>query len=112
MGGVLPIVVHLHLFQGAVYSPADLRAGNAQILRAEGHILLHHVGNDLVVRVLEDHAYAPADGKDPILVGGIDAADVDLAAGGKQNGIKVLGKGGFSAAVGAKDCYEAPLLNG
>ena len=36
-------------------------AGNAQILRGEGHVLLHHVGNDLVIRVLEHHAHAAAD---------------------------------------------------
>ena len=112
MGGVLPVLVHVHLLQGAVHSAADFRAGNAQILRAEGHILFHHVGNDLVVRILENHAHVPADGENPILVGGVDAADVDLAAGGKQYGIEMLGQGGFPAAVGSEDRHKASLLNG
>jgi len=41
--------------QGGGNTALDLLRGYTKILRAEGYVLLHHVGNDLVVRVLEHH---------------------------------------------------------
>ena len=112
MGRVGAVLVHVHLFQGAVHSAAYLRAGNAQILRAESNVLLHHIRHDLVVRVLEHHAHVSPNGDKPVFIGGIDAADVDLSPGGKQNGVEMLGKGGFSAAVGAEYGNKAAFFNG
>lgn len=79
MGRVGAVLVHVHLFQGAVHSAAYLRAGNAQILRAESNVLLHHIRHDLVVRVLKHHAHVSPNGDKPVFIGGVDAADVDLS---------------------------------
>ena len=87
-------------------------AGHAQILRAKGHVLLHHVGNDLVVRVLENHTHAAADCHNSGQVGGVDAVHIHLSAGRQQDRIEVLCQGGFSAAVGAQDGHKAAAFNG
>ena len=112
MGRVGAVIVHVHLFQGAVHSAANFRAGNAQIFRAESNVLLHHIRHDLVVRVLENHAHVSPNGDKPVFIGGVDAADVDLSPGGQQNGVEMLGKGGFSAAVGAEYGNKAAFFNG
>ena len=83
MGGMFPVLIHIHLLQGLVHPAADLGAGNAQILRAKCHILLHHIGNDLIVRVLKHHSHVPADHHEPRFIGSVDPADPHLSPGGQ-----------------------------
>ena len=71
----------MHL--GSMAIAPDLRAGNAQILRPKGYILLHHVGNDLIVRILEHHTNISPHRHQPVRVGGIQSADINLSAGGE-----------------------------
>ena len=109
---MLPVVIHVHCLQGVVHPLAYFRRGDPQILRGKGHVLLHHVSYNLVVRVLEDHAYRPADVQQPAVVGGVDAVHIDRAPGGEKDGIHVLGQGGLAAAVVAQHGHEGALLNG
>ena len=51
--GVFP---HAHGFEGIVHAAADVLRRHAEVFKAKGAVLLHHGGDDLVVRVLEDHA--------------------------------------------------------
>ncbi len=81
MGRVGDKLAHTHGGQGIVHPAADLLRGHAQVLRGKGHVLLHHVGDDLVVRVLEHHAHPAADLQKQFLVGGVHALHVHLAAG-------------------------------
>ena len=111
MGRVGAVFVHSDRFQGVVHAAADLLRRYAEILRRKGHILLHHVGDQLVVGILKDHANRAADVQKPLLVGGVQSEDVDAAALRQKHGVKMLGKGGFAAAVVAKDCHKAALLN-
>ena len=111
MGRMGPILVHAHLLQRIVHTMADHGACDAQIFGRKGHVLLHHVGNDLVVGVLEDHAHAAPDGDQQLLVGGVHAVDMAGSAAGQQNGIEMLGKGRLARAVGAQDGNEAALLD-
>ena len=99
------------MFQRLLHTAGDLRAGNTQVFRAKGHILFHHVGDDLIIRILENHTHITADADQKFLIGGIQAADIDLAAAGKQNGIKMLGKGGFSATIAAQNRHKTTLFN-
>ena len=85
MGRMLPVFVHSHLAQGLVHSAADFRTGDPQIFRAKRHILFHHIGNDLVVRVLEHHAHIATHCHQPIRIGGIQSADVNLTSGRQQD---------------------------
>ena len=111
MGRVGAVFVHTNGLQSVVHAAADLLARYAEVLRCKGHVLLHHVGDHLVVGILEDHAHRAADVQEPLLVGGVQAKDVDAAALRQKNGVKMLGEGGFAAAVVAKDCHKAALLN-
>ena len=63
MGRVADEFAHANSGQGIVYPLSNLLTGHPQVFRCEGHILLHHVGHDLVVRVLEHHAHPLADGQ-------------------------------------------------
>ena len=111
MGRVGAVFVHSDRFQGVVHAAADLLRRYAEILRRKGHILLYHVGNHLVVGILKDHAHRAADIQKPLLIGGIQPEDVYAAAFRQKDGVKMLGEGGFSAAVVTKNRHKAALLN-
>ena len=96
MAGILR---HAHRPEGGVHPLPDLRRGNSQILRGEGHVLFHHAGHDLVVRVLEHHANLTADVQQQRLVGSVHAVHIHLAPAGQKNGVEVLGQSGFARAV-------------
>ena len=102
-------IIHAHLLESGVHPLADLLRGDAQILRREGHVVLHHVGDDLVVRILENHAHGAADVQELVLIGGVHVPDPDLAGGGQEDGVHVLEQGGFSGAVVAQDGHKASL---
>ena len=70
--------IHAHGPQCRVHPAADFLRGHPQVLRGEGHILFHHVGNDLVVRILEHHTHPLADGQKKLLVQGVHALYPDL----------------------------------
>ena len=52
----LGILAHAHGGKGLVHAAADFPRRHAEVFQAEGAILLHHGGDDLVIRVLEHHA--------------------------------------------------------
>ena len=112
MRGVAGVRCHAHGGQRLIHPLADLGGGHAQVLRGEGHILLHHAGHDLVVRVLEHHAHPAADVQQGRLVGGVHAIHVHLAVGGQEDGVEVLGQGGLARAVVAQDGHEGAGLDG
>ena len=111
MGGMLPKFIHTHRLQRVVHAPADLGGGDAEVFGGESHVLLHHVGDDLVIRVLKDHAHRAADIQQQIVVGGIHAADKYLAAGRQQNGVHMLGQCGLAGAVMPQHGDKGPLLD-
>ena len=65
-----------------------------------------------IVWILENHTNLTADSDQLILIGRVQPADPNLAAGGQQNGIEMLGQGGFSAAVGAQDGHKGAFFHG
>ena len=110
--GIGTVVVHADGFQRVVDALPDLRRGDAEVFRREGDVLLYNVRDDLVVRVLEDHADMLPDGEQLLLVLRVHAVDRHAAARGQQDGIKVLGKRRLAAAVMAEHGDEAPLFDG
>ena len=50
---VAAVFIHADLPQRVIHPLADLRRGDAEVLRREGDVLLHDVGYDLVIRVLK-----------------------------------------------------------
>ena len=103
---------HAHRRQGVVHPAANFRRGDTQILRGKGHILLHHVGHDLIVGILEHHTHPAADLQQKVLVLGVHALYIYRAAGGKQHGVEMLGKGGFAGTVVAQHHHKAALFDG
>ena len=112
MGRVGHKLAHPHHRQGIVHPFADLFAGDAQILRGEGHILLHHVGYDLVIRVLEHHTHLLADGENQVFIQRVHPRNIHIAAGGQHHGVEGLGQGGLSGSIMAQHHGEAALFNG
>ena len=112
MGSVLPELIHIYRLQGLIHPLADLFRGDAQIFRCKGHILLHHIGDDLVVRVLKHHTHRAADVQQPVLIRSVNAVHVHLASAGQQDSVHMLGQGGFSAPVVPQDGYKGAFLDG
>ncbi|CDB30311.1 unknown [Firmicutes bacterium CAG:137] len=108
---MLPILVQAYLAQGLVHTPPDLLRGHPQIFRGKCHILLHHIGHNLVVRILEHHANGAANGNQVALVLGIHSEDRNGPPLRERNGIAVFGQGGFSAPIPAQHRHKGPLLN-
>ena len=112
MGGVLPVLVHIHRFQGGVHPAADLLWGDTQVLRAKGHVLFHHAGHQLVIGVLQHQPHPAADLQLGFLHGGVDAVHQHFPGGGKQHPVEQLGHSGFPTAVVPQKGHELPFLNG
>ena len=112
MRRVLCKFLHADGAQRVFHAPPDLLRRHAEVLGREGHVLLHHIRDDLVVGVLEHHAHAAADLEQQRFVHGVHAVDAHPAARGQQHGVEGLGERGFSAAVVAEDDGEAPALDG
>ncbi len=112
VGRVEGELLHAHGLQGRRHPGLDFRRGHAQVLRAKGHVLLHHVGYDLVVRVLEHHAHPAADLQKRRLRQGVHAVYPDLSAPGEQHCVHMLGQGGLAGAVVAQNGCKAALPDG
>ena len=103
---------HADGFERVIHALSDLVARHTQILRRECDILFDDVRHDLVVRVLEHHAHAPANLKQERLVHRVHALDIDLAAAWQQDCVEGLGERRFAAAVVAEDHDKAAAFDG
>ena len=105
------VFVHPDLLQRIIHTLTDLLAGHSQILRSKRHIVFHHIGDDLVIRILEHHPDGLPDRKELVLIGGIHTIDPHFPFRGCEDAVKMLGKGGFSRSVVPEDRHKAPLLD-
>ncbi len=108
---MLAVFVHTHILKGLVDPLPDGGTGNAQILWGKRHILLHHIGNDLVIGVLKHHSDPSANGNQSALILGVHVIDPDTSAAGQQNGVKMLRQRGLAGAVAAENRDKASLLD-
>ncbi|MPN11017.1 hypothetical protein SDC9_158315 [bioreactor metagenome] len=84
--------------------------GHAKVFKPESHILAHHGGDDLVIRVLEHHAAALADLPGIFIIRRIHAADKDLAGRRRIQAVEQLGDRRLAGAVVTKQGHKlAPL---
>ena len=83
------------------YPAADLLGGDPVVLRAEGGILLYTGADNLVIGVLKDHAHLGADLLEQGGIGGGFSVNPHRSGLGQEQAVEMLGKGGFSAAIGA-----------
>ena len=90
---------------------AQLSGGDAQVLGAEGHIVFHERGHQLVVGVLEHHAHRLADAVRAVGVRGGHILHLHGALVGDEQGVQVLGQRRLAAAVAAQDAQEFALAH-
>ena len=57
MGTMFSVNRHIDPFQGIADALLDFLRRHAQIFRAKGYVLFYDGGDDLVVRILKNHAY-------------------------------------------------------
>ena len=114
VGCALPELVDARHLHGVINAAAHLFRRNTEVFQRESHVFLYHRGDDLVVRALEHHAHGLADVIELVIIGGVHALDVHLALLRQEDGVEVLGKGGFAAAVCAQHGHELapPDLHG
>ena len=110
--GISTVVVHANCLEGIIDALPDLLRGNAEIFRSKRNIFFYDIGDNLVIRVLEDHAHMLPDGKQKRLVLCIHAVYHYAAACGQKNRVKMLGQRRFAAAVMPEHGNKASLLNG
>ena len=101
--GPLALLPHADLAQQLFHPPANLCRGQAQVLQAEGDILRHDRGDDLVLRGLKDHPYPGADRAVVARVVRVQAIHPDPPARGDEQGIQVAGQRGLSGAIRAEE---------
>ena len=111
VGGVGAVLIHAHRLQALFHPFPYLLCGNAQILRAKSHVLLHDLSDDLVVRVLEHHSRSLAYLPHPLLLPCVYTVHPHRALGGLQYGVQMFGQRGLSRAVVPYDSYEIPPVN-
>ena len=75
MRRVLTVFQHPNSLQGGVHPAADFRGRDAEVFRAEGHILFNNGGHQLVIRVLQHHAHRPAHLVFVRFIGGVHLLD-------------------------------------
>ena len=108
----LSIGTESHTPQLGVHAPDDLVAGDAEVLRAKGHVVCHDARDDLVLGVLEHQARAVTGG--PVGLGvhlavvvGEPSGKLDAPGVGCLEARKQLGERGLARAVAAK--HAQPL---
>ena len=107
MGRGLGKLAHAHGAERRLYPADHLILRHAQVFQPEGHVLPHHVGHDLVIRVLEHHARMAADIPDPFLRQGVHAAHQHPALRGQEQGVHQLGQRAFARAVMPQHRHKA-----
>ena len=105
------ILVHSHRAQRVVHPPPDFLRRHAQILRRERHVLFHHIGDNLIVRVLEHHPHPLAHGQQQFLIPGVHSLHIDRPAGGQQHRVERLGQCGFTGTVMAQNHHKTAPRN-
>ena len=112
VGRFLAELVHIQRLQALFHSFPDFRGFHAHVFRSEADVFFHHLRNDLVVWILEDHARPLADIPDLAFIRCIHTVDPYLAFCRIKQGIQMLGQCGFTASVMAQDHDKFPGLYG
>ena len=100
-------------YHGTLYPFFCFLFAAAQIFGAEGNILGHSFLKELVLRILENHAYGMALGHCFLRLGcQIHAVNGHLAGGRMDEAVQVLDEGGFAAACMTDNTDKLSRLDG
>ena len=111
MRGFIGVGAHAHSRKGTFNPGNHFFRRDAEIFQTEGNVFLDDGGDDLVVRILEDHAGPLADLPDQLFFTGVVSADDNIAFCGNKQGVEQLGHGGFAGSVVAEDSNKLTRLN-
>ena len=103
VGGLFAVFQHSHGFEALFYALPDFLCGNTHIFGAEADVLFNNLADDLVVRILKDHAGCLADVPEQRLILCVQAVHPDCSLCGKQKRVDVLCQSGFSRSVVAEN---------
>ena len=103
---------HINGFERTIHTCPDLVGRYADVLRAEADILLDDGGDDLVIRILEDHAGFLSDIPDLLFILRIAATDEHGSLTRQVETVNQLRQGRLAGTVVAEHTHEAPGLDG
>ena len=111
MGGAFGKGLHPHHDERLINTLTDLRRGQPEVCRAEGHILFNGHANNLIIGVLKNHSHPAPDLFEVFVIPGIHSVnDNSPPARGKQR-IQMLDQRGLTAAIGTDQGDMLPFVN-
>ena len=102
----MPVLQHPHGFQAFFHAFPDILRGHAEIFRPKSHIFFHHGSDDLVIRILKDHACRLPHRQKFSGISGIFPIHPDRPFGRHQDRIQMFGKCRFPGSVVAENRHE------
>ena len=105
------VLAHADSPKRVVDAHADFLGRHAVVFKAESHILLHNRRDDLVIRILKDHARVLTDIENEVVVLRVHPADPNRAASRHIQRVEELGQRRFAAAVVAENRQKLALLH-
>ena len=97
------VFIHPHCLEAFLHPFPNLFCRHSHILRSEAHILLHHLSDDLVVRILEHHPRSLAYVPDLRFIQSVHPVHPDGSLGRIQDSVNVLGQRGLPGTVMSQD---------
>ena len=90
---------HSHRFQTLIHPLPDIFCGNTQIFRAKSHIFFYNCADDLIIRILKNHAGLLTDIPDICIRSGIHMIHPQSSLRRHQQTIDMFCQRGLSASV-------------
>ena len=101
-----------HALKRLAHARIHLVVLQPQVARPERYVLVHGLGEQLVLGILEHHADAAAQAGLAALVGNVGAHNQHLSRRGLQDAVHVLDDGGLAAARVPGDAQKLALMHG
>ena len=109
VGRTLAVHGHPHLLKAFIHPPPDLLCRDADIFRAKAHVLLHHISDNLVVRVLKYHPRRLSDLPQSLLIRCVEIGNPDCPLCREQNPVQMLGQRRFAGTVMSQHSVNSPF---
>ena len=101
---LLAVFVHPDDPQALLHALPDLLRGHAEVLRTETDVLLDHLADDLIIRILKDHPGFLPHIPEMALICRVHPVDLDGASGREEQRVDMLGERGLAGSVVPEDC--------
>ena len=108
---MLSVLIHPDSLEALFYPSPDFRCGNSHIFRTKADILLDHLSNDLIVRILKNHSRFLTDIPDTILILRVHAINPYRSLCGIQDRIDMLCKRRFAGTIMSQNGHKISLLH-